>query len=107
MPPSPNSVADNSVISLLQTCNPFGWEQLYDKYAPVIYGSILKIITDKEMANQIFEECFISLKKTDIISQTKKSLPLFLLQHTYSFTVNYLKNKGIVPVEGITGKLRG
>lgn len=106
MPPSPNSVADSSVISLLETCNPFGWELLYDKYAPVIYGFILNIITDKDMANEVFEECFISLKKTDIFTQAKKSLPLYLLQHTYSFTVYYLKNKSIVPVQAITGRIR-
>ena len=88
---------------MLQTSNLSGWDQLYDKYAPVIYGSILKIIPDKEMTNQIFQECFISLKNTDILTHTKKSLPLFLLQHTYRFTIYYLKMKGMAPAEGTPG----
>lgn len=96
-------ITDSSVMYKLQTSNQSGWHQLYDKYAPIIYGSIVKIIPDKEMANQIFQECFINLKKTDILTQTKKSLPLFLLQHTYRFTIYYLKMKGLSPVEGTPG----
>lgn len=105
MTSSSKPTTDSTVMYMLHTSNLSGWDQLYDKYAPIIYGSIVKIIPDKKMANQIFQECFINLKKTDLLTQSKKSLPLFLIQHTYRFTFFYLKAKGMAPVEGTPGTM--
>ena len=43
------------------------WEQVYDKYAPMMYGTIINMTHDEKMAGDILQEVFLDLKKKDII----------------------------------------
>lgn len=80
----PLPIADTTILSLLQQENKHqGWTCLYDKYAGILYGAILRITTDKKAAQNILKESFTSLKETSLITQTSQSFLVFLLHHTY------------------------
>ncbi|MGQ0826778.1 MAG: RNA polymerase sigma factor [Bacteroidota bacterium] len=84
-------ISDVSIVSMLAENNSSAWEQLYDKYAPMMYGAIVQTTKDERIAEQIFKECFFQLKENKNISKIRGPLDAFLLKHTYSFTANYLK----------------
>jgi hypothetical protein len=89
------TIADTAIISLLHNNNPEGWECLYDKYAPILFGAIFRIIPNKKKAKNLLMKSFIALKDTALVTQTNKSLLQFLLHHTYSFCIKQLSVQDI------------
>jgi hypothetical protein len=98
-PSAANPVADTVIISMLKQGDPAGWEYMYDKYASVIYGTLLKLTNDQALAEKILVKSFIGLKKTDLVTQKEKSLLLFLLHHTYTILISNLSAANKVLVE--------
>lgn len=92
-----NKYSDQAIVAMLKSGDLSGWEHLYDNYSSIINGAILKITGDKKLAQKILIESFINLQQSDIIKQTKKPLLIFLLHHTYTFSSNYLIERGITP----------
>ncbi|MBC7873269.1 MAG: hypothetical protein H7Y01_04695 [Ferruginibacter sp.] len=80
---------------MLKTGNRLGWETLYDKYAAILYGSILRRTVNKKMAAKILTECFLSLPGTELLTQINKPLLVFLLHHTHTCCLEYLKASGV------------
>lgn len=86
-----NPISDVTIVSMLAENNSVAWEQLYDKYAPIMYGAVIQITKDERIAQQIFKECFLQLKENNHISSVRDPLGSFLFKHAQSFTLNYLK----------------
>ena len=76
------------------------WSQLYDKYAAPMYGIVRQLTADEKMAEVIFEKAFLELKNRQKMLQSS-CLCAFLMRFTYNFTVQFLKNRGIKPIETI------
>ena len=76
------------------------WAQLYDKYAAPMYGIVRQLTADEKMAEVIFEKAFLELKNRQKMLQ-RSCLCAFLMRFTYNFTVQFLKNRGIKPIETI------
>ena len=75
------------------------WEYIYDKFAPMMYGTIVKISGDRELSEAIFAEAFIDLKKNNMFSRIHhSSLYQCLLLYTYKTTVKYLEARGLRPI---------
>ena len=55
-------ISDTIILNLIRENNLKGWELLYDKYAPVMYGVICTYTTDKVLAEEILIGLFIRLK---------------------------------------------
>jgi hypothetical protein len=89
---------DAVIISMLKTGNRLGWETLYDKYAAILYGFILRSTVNKKMAEKILTDCFLSLPGTELLSQLNKSLLVFLIHHTHTCCLNNLKTSVTMPV---------
>ena len=77
------------------------WAQLYDKYAAPMYGIVRQLTADEKMAEAIFEKAFLDLKDRQKTLQMNGCLCAFLMRFTYNFTVQFLKNRGIKPIETI------
>lgn len=58
---------NENILINLQSGLFIDWEYLYDNFSPLIYGAILKITDNKEIANQILLDVFVSLKTTKFI----------------------------------------
>jgi hypothetical protein len=91
-----NSIPDSTIVAMLADNDINAWEQLYDKYAPMMYGAISKITRDERLAENIFRECFLQLKVNRNILKIRVDLCTFLLKHTHNFTFNYLNEMGLM-----------
>jgi len=66
-------------------------EELYDKYAAAVYGKIIRVVKQKDVAEKILERVFI----TALAEKTIKPIHLTpftnLLNHTHRKTYNTMK----------------
>ena len=80
------------------------WENIYEKYAGIMYCIILKLIPEESIAEQILKSAFLSLKTKNIISVHHIVLCSPILKYTYTYTLSELKNRDIVPkMENLSG----
>ena len=89
------NIVDVEILALIAENKVKGWSLLYDKYASCLFGIICKIIDDKNVAEEVFVESFLELKKTNILSNTPYSLCVFLSKYTYTFAKQKLLQKGL------------
>lgn len=77
--------SDSEIISLLSAGTYNGWEYLYDKYAPLMYGTIMRAVAfNKTMANELLIMSFVELKKKGLLATSStQTLALYLVQHCY------------------------
>ncbi len=71
------------------------WSHLYDEYAPMMYGIILKMADNERIAEEVFEKVFLELKERKILSPHHTPIRFCVLRHTYKLTLKYLKEFGI------------
>jgi DNA-directed RNA polymerase specialized sigma24 family protein len=71
------------------------WAHFYDKYAPLMYGTILNMSGDKAIAEKILEEAFLELKDKEIPTSPCNDIRHWLLRHTYKLTLKHLKIRGL------------
>lgn len=90
----PDLPADLFLTVLPEHHNEIVWEQVYQKYAPLIYGIILNMTRDKRIAADIFKEAFYGLKRRRILSRTPIALCQALLRHACKLTLKYLEIRG-------------
>lgn len=91
-----SNVSDAEILLKTVQNDAVGWGQLYDKFAPIMYGVILRITTDKTIADAILVDAFIQLKNQKTFEGMKmQGVCLWLLKHTYATTIDYLRIKKI------------
>lgn len=88
---NPDTIISRKVVEKKQP----NWSHLYDEYAPMMYGVILKISDNEIIAEEIFENVFLELKERKILSPHHTPLRYSVLRHTYKLTLKYLKELGI------------
>ena len=93
--------SDVEIMSMLREGKQSAWEYLYNKYAAMMYGAIMRFTDDEEMAEEILVESFVQLKTKSILSTASGPLFLSVLYHTYLIAKRILKSKGIVPKHDI------
>ena len=87
-------ISDQNILSMIAENNLEGWENLYDKYAPSMYGIICNLTSDRVLAEIVLKETFLQLKLEEIFSKATYSLCPFLLRHTHTFARQQLKERG-------------
>ncbi len=94
-----NQISDLNILSLVRENDLKGWEQLYDKYAPAMYGIICTYTTDMSLADQILINLFLRLKDEGGLLKMNFTLCVFILRYTYTNTRIELKKRGIYYTE--------
>ena len=90
-------ISDQNILSMIAENNLKGWENLYDKYAPSMYGIICNLTSDRVIAEIILKETFLQLKLEEIFSKVTYALCPCLLRHTHTFAKQQLKERGQSP----------
>jgi hypothetical protein len=90
-----NHKSDTEILSMLVENKKSAWAHLYDKYAPLMYGTILKMTGDETLAEAIFEIAFVELKERKILSPPHVDIRHSLLRYTYKITLKNLKVRGL------------
>ncbi|MEP6846169.1 MAG: hypothetical protein ABI861_09200 [Panacibacter sp.] len=65
--PSSKTVSDQYILFMLAENNLKSWENLYDKYAPVMYAVICNLTDNKAVAAEILTEAFMQVKQKQIL----------------------------------------
>lgn len=94
-----NQISDLNILSLVRENNLTGWEQLYDKYAPIMYSVICTYTTDMGLADKILINLFLRLKDEKIFLKMNFTLCVFILSYTFTNTRKELKKRGIYYTE--------
>jgi hypothetical protein len=90
-----NHQSDDVIISLLAKRDKRSWEFLYDKYASVMYGTILGMVNDQETAGDILVAVFVELKEKEMLFSTRVALCHTLIRLTYTITNKNLRDLGL------------
>lgn len=78
----------NKLISEMQNGSEVAFAQLYDRYSPALYGIINKIIHDESEAQDILQDCFVTIwKKAQSFDAEKGSF--------FTWMLNICRNKAI------------
>jgi hypothetical protein len=85
------------LVSKLLDNKQTAWEELYDTYAPMMYGSILNITGDEKTACNLLEQAFIELRNREMLLRIQASLCVSLVKHCCNITLKYLKMQGLKP----------
>ncbi len=96
MSPQTKIISDQKILSMLSENDLKAWEYLYDKYAPAMYGIVCSLTDDLTVAQEIFKDAFIQLRKRQIFANIRYALCPFLLRHTYGFAKQQLNDRGIM-----------
>ena len=78
------------IATILPQENNNNWPIIYDKYAAVMYGSILSLINNKPMAELIFIQAFKSLKEDNHPIPLHCSTAVFLSIYAKKFAAQYI-----------------
>ncbi len=100
MKTKPDPMSDNEIVSMIKVNSYLGWIYLYDKYANMMFGIILKITSDHETAKKILIKSFTQLKADNLIPNNKAPLYIYLLTYTcitaHTVLMNSNKNGKVV-----------
>jgi RNA polymerase sigma-70 factor (ECF subfamily) len=91
------SLTDVEIMSRVAAYDSKALEQLYDRYAPILYTLIKKIITEKETAEEVLSEVFVMVWRQ--IEQFD-----FNTNNVYTWLVTLARNKAIDVVNRSSGK---
>lgn len=95
MLPSHKHQLDAQLMPMFAQNDPSVWEHIYDNYAPLMYGTILKLTEDEAIAGELLERAFLDLKRDNILSRVSTTICHKILRHTYKVTINHLKSLGL------------
>ena len=88
-----NHKTDSNHLKSVDQNNLARWHCIFEFYAPIMYGSILRLISSKAHAQNILLEAFLMLKENKLYSKFKKPLCIGLLIHTHKVALKYLRNR--------------
>ena len=93
-----DSLTDAEIMLKVAGYDSKALEQLYDRYAPILYTLIKKIVTEKETAEEILSDVFVLVWRQ--IDQFD-----FKTNNVYTWLVTLARNKAIDLVNRKNGKL--
>jgi len=92
--PTRNSYTEQELVSLLKAKDAEGFNYLYQQYSPQLYGIIIRIINDREYANDILQEAFLTIWcKIDLYDATKSKLITWMSRVTRNHSIDVRKSK--------------
>jgi len=85
---------ESELILLLNTGNEDAFSYLYDNYCSALYGIILEIIADRETADDILQEVFLTIwKKIKSYDASKGRLFTWMVSITRHLTIDVVRSK--------------
>lgn len=92
----PISVSASNIAQLFKKDKAAVLEFLYERYAAVLYGSILRACKDRTIADKILINTFLSLKSTDFHNTNNKTLLVVLLHYTKIITQQHCRENQVI-----------
>jgi|SRR6478609_1569351 len=92
--PEVSSYKETELVSLLKQRTQAAFTYLYDNYSPALYGLIVSIVQDKELANDVLQEVFIKIwRQIDQYNPEKGKLFTWLINISRNASIDMLRSK--------------
>jgi RNA polymerase sigma-70 factor, ECF subfamily len=85
---------DEDLLQALKSDQTFALGALYDRYASLVYGLALAILTAPEEAEDLTQEVFLALCNKCDYDPTRGSLSAFLITMTRSRAIDKIRSRG-------------
>lgn len=78
------------------------FKELYDRYSSMVHAYCLRVLSDEEQAEDIFQEVFIKFYQNVKSDAAKTNIPGFLITIARNLCLNYKRDKRtMVPIENL------
>jgi RNA polymerase sigma-70 factor (ECF subfamily) len=82
------------LIDLLKLRQQTAFSYLYDNYAPALYGIIVSIVPDRELANDVLQEVFVKIwKQVSTYDASKGRLFTWMMNIARNASIDMLRSK--------------
>ena len=93
-----NTLKDAEIMKKVAGYDSRALEQLYDRYAPILYTLVLKIVTDKQTAEEVLSDVFVIIWKNIELFDFKTN-------NVYTWLIMLARNKAIDILNRKAGKV--
>jgi RNA polymerase sigma-70 factor, ECF subfamily len=94
MNPEQTTPTDRQLFQDLKAGQTSALNALYQRYAPIVYGLALQILKESQEAEDVTQDIFISLWKSDAYDPARGSLGSYLTTLTRSRSIDKLRSRG-------------
>ncbi|MEO6681822.1 MAG: sigma-70 family RNA polymerase sigma factor [Ginsengibacter sp.] len=92
--PNSNKYTEAELVTLLKESNEDAFSYLYDCYSAALYGVILKVLSDKILAEDVLQESFLKIwKNIQSYDPEKGRLFTWMIQITRNLTIDTVRSK--------------
>ena len=86
--------SEGELVALLQSRDTLAFNYLYDHYSAALFGVILPIVNEQELANDILQDVFLSIwRKIETYDPTKGRLFTWMLNIARNASIDVLRSK--------------
>jgi RNA polymerase sigma-70 factor (ECF subfamily) len=87
-------IAEEALVSLLQSKDQRGFSILYDNYSSALYGVILKIVRSEEIAADVMQDAFVKIwKNIEAYNRTKGTLFTWILNVARNTAIDRVRSQ--------------
>jgi len=87
--------SETELVMLLKQRQQTAFSYLYENYSGALYGIILNIISDNELANDVLQEVFVKVwRQISTYDETKGRLYTWMLNIARNASIDTLRSKG-------------
>lgn len=88
------------MVALLKKQDKVAMHYLYDNYSAALYGTILRIVNDEKVAEEVLNDAFLKIwDKIDTFDSKKGRLFTWMLNLTRNLSIDKLRSKEIKKVK--------
>ncbi len=92
---SQQKLSEENLIQLLLQHDEDGFNYLYDNYAPAIYGVVVRIVGEKEYANEALQDVFVKIwKNIKQFDPERGRLYTWMINIARNTAIDYIRSKG-------------
>ncbi len=86
--------SEEEMIAFLSDGSEQAFQIVYDAYAPTLYGIVLKIVRQNEIAEDLIQEAFVRIwQRADRFDRAKGSLFTWMLNIARNHSIDYIRSK--------------
>lgn len=87
-------IAEEALVSLLQSKDERGFSILYDNYSSALYGVVLKIVHSEEIAADVIQDSFVKIwKNIEAYNRTKGTLFTWILNVARNTAIDRIRSQ--------------
>lgn len=87
------SIHTTTIVEMIKSKNEKGFHILYDKYSTSLYGILMKMVRNSEIADDLLQDTFIKIwKHIEDFNPTKGTIFTWMLNISRNLAIDYLRS---------------